>query len=651
MLYKKELAAVPALPCPEVEITKKKGMYKSARDWAVAVQVLDLKKSGRVLLADFYLLPDQEPHFRFASDGTNYLTAEQPLATWTQKKIESYVGHCDIHEPPGAKKTVSDFFHTNLSYRTATREMDDFCCRKNMEKRWAASDAKEEMRKWHFSMYPALPENLAEYCNRHIFHKSYVFYGKLQKGGGREAHCTRCRKHFQVFREVKHNSSAPCPECGALATWRADFHKAQIRETDDICIAANVGDQLLLRWVSVARTYDPPNYQEHYGFTTIAYNLYLKGGKIYFYKLHKGGWHDGTWYRGRLGEQYYHTSRIYADNLAEVFGRKYYNVDLQAGLEGDNHKLNFCDLLNNLKNEPVAEYLFKLGMPYLASTYRHSGKLPEKAGFKDYVGIGKEYLPMMKAMDITWSEIGLIKAANCWVSEEMLERWRMLKIPSWQISDAKTVMQKVSFIQLLNYVEKQSRRRHVTAGSVLGWWKDYLGMSEALHVDMSSKSVRMPKDIKVAHDQVLEATEAIRAELHAKRELEAAKARDADYAPAVAALYESMTMDCYRKDGFTIRLPEHVADLVREGQSLGHCVGRFDYDKKTVRGESCIIFVRQEAEPEKPFFTMEYDIKNKKIRQLYGKGNRGATPEVRKFAEGYIKRIRPRKKAMEAKTA
>ena len=650
MLVKKELASVPVPTCPEVEITNKKGVYRSEKDWTVAVQIAELKKSGRVLIADFYLLPDQEPNFRFACDGTNYLTAKHPMEVWTQKKIESYLGYSSIYEPPETKEKVSGFFQTNLNYHTATREMDDFCSRKGMEKRWAASDAKEELRKRHFSMYPALPENLEQYCNQYVFKNSYVFYGKQQKDGGRHAHCSRCGKQFRVFREVKHNHNAPCPECGTVAVWKAVFYKAEILEKDDVCIAANVGDQLLLRWVTAERKYSAPEYRERYHFTNIAYNLYLKGGKIYFYKLHTAGWHNGTWYRGKLGDQYYHTSRIYTDNLAEVFGKKYYNVDLQSGLEGDNHKLSFCDLLNNLKNEPVAEYLFKLGMPYLASTYRNSRKLPEKAGFKDYVGIGKEYLPLMRFMDITWSEIELIKTAKCWVREEMLERWRMMRIPNWQINDIKSVMKYVSFIQLMNYLEKQCRLLRVTAASVLGWWKDYLGMSKDLRVDLTSKSARMPKNIKVAHDQVLEATEMIRAEKRAAEEMKRAQAREASYEPAVAALYEAVSFDVYSKYGFTVRLPEHVADLVREGQSLGHCVGRFEYDQKTVRGESCIVFVRKEEEPDKPFFTMEYDLKAKTIRQLYGKGNRAAPPEVRKFANEYIKRLKPRKKR-EAKTA
>ena len=650
MLVKKELAAVPVLPCPPVEITKKKHSWQSSKEWAMTAQVVELQRSGRVLVADFYLLPDEEPYLRFACDGSNYCTTEHPFTTWTQRGLEGYVGYSDVCEAPGAQKVVQDFFGSNLNFRSGTRELEAFCSRIMMEKRWKAADSKEDLMRRHFAMYPALPENLAQYCNKHIFRQSYVFYSKIQKHGGRDAHCTRCGRHFQVYKEVKHNSSAPCPKCGAPAIWRADFHKMEIREKDDICIASNVDGQLLLRWVTVERFYRPPCYKEHFDYTTIAYTLYLKGGKTYFYKLRNCGYNMGGWYRGKIGEFYYHNSRIYADNLAEVFGRKYYNVDLQAGLEGDNHRLSFCDLLNNLKNEPVAEYLFKLGMPYLASTYRHRGGLPEKAGFKDYVGIGKEYLPMMRTMDITWSEIELIKKAGCWVSEEMLERWRMLRLASWQSHQAINVMKHVSFVQILNYLEKQRRLLHVTAGSVLGWWEDYLGMSQDLRVDMSSKSVRMPKNIKVAHDQVLDATNMIRAEKKAAEEMKKAKAREATYAPAVAALYESISFDAYSKNGFTIRLPEHVEDLVREGQSLGHCVGRFEYDQKTVRGESCIVFVRKETEPDKPFFTMEYDLKAKVIRQLYGKGNKPAPQEVKKFANEYIKRLKPRRK-QEAKTA
>ena len=195
MLVKMELAEVPVLPCPPVEITQKKKQWQSSKEWAMTAQVVQMKRSGRVLVADFYLLPDQRPYLRFACDGINYCTAEHPVSTWTQKGIEGYLGYSDVFEAPDAKKIVSEFFGSNLNYRTATREMDDFCSTKMREKRWRAADSKEDLMRRHFAMYPALPENLPEYCNRHIFRQSYVFYSKIQKHGERVAHCSRCGQH------------------------------------------------------------------------------------------------------------------------------------------------------------------------------------------------------------------------------------------------------------------------------------------------------------------------------------------------------------------------------------------------------------------------------------------------------------------------
>ena len=141
MLVKKELAAVPVLPCPPVEITKKKHSWQSSKEWAMTAQVVELQRSGRVLVADFYLLPDEEPYLRFACDGSNYCTTEHPFTTWTQRGLEGYVGYSDVCEAPGAQKVVQDFFGSNLNFRSGTRELEAFCSRIMMEKRWKAAES------------------------------------------------------------------------------------------------------------------------------------------------------------------------------------------------------------------------------------------------------------------------------------------------------------------------------------------------------------------------------------------------------------------------------------------------------------------------------------------------------------------------------
>ena len=59
-------------------------------------------------------------------------------------------------------------------------------------------------------------------------------------------------------------------------------------------------------------------------------------------------------------------------------------------------------------------------------------------------------------------------------------------------------------------------------------------------------------------------------------------------------------------------------DLVREGDILHHCVGRMNYDQRFIREESLIFFIRNANEPDIPFVTVEYSIKNKKVLQCYG---------------------------------
>lgn len=425
----------------------------------------------------------------------------------------------------------------------------------------------------------------------------------------------------------------------------------EIKEKTKICIAANVDKQLLLRWVDVVRTYEYPKYERKYNFVTYAYNLYLKGEKIYLYKLRSGFYSYGYyWWRGKLGDQCYDEAYIYANNLREVFGESYYNVDLQKGLSGRHKELEFSELLNNLKHEPVAEYLFKMGLPRLASELHKFRYVPDDTNFVDLFGVGKEYIPMFREMNVTLREVQIIKAAKCWVNQEMLLRWRALKLEYWTDSIVKEILRRVSFTRFLNYMHKQTGVIKQTGNNCVQLWRDYLHMCTGLHVDISDKSVQTPKNIKAAHDQLLEEYRVVEAQERAKKDMERAAALQKDYAEAINEIYSYRTMAGYKKDGLQIVLPVDVADLVREGASLGHCVGRAGYAEKTIRGESCIVFIRESTDPDKPFYTMEYDLHERRIRQLYGKGNKPATPMVRHFAEAYIKQIKVRK-AQEEKTA
>lgn len=89
-----------------------------------------------------------------------------------------------------------------------------------------------------------------------------------------------------------------------------------------------------------------------------------------------------------------------------------------------------------------------------------------------------------------------------------------------------------------------------------------------------------------------------------------------------------------QKDGnnaFVVMIARSPQDLIREGAVLHHCVGHMNYDQKFVREESLIFFVRNINNPDTPFVTMEYSLKNKKVLQCYGNRNSRPDDEVLTF--------------------
>ena len=114
---------------------------------------------------------------------------------------------------------------------------------------------------------------------------------------------------------------------------------------------------------------------------------------------------------------------------------------------------------------------------------------------------------------------------------------------------------------------------------------------------------------------------------------------DKRFADAVKTIYDGLRLTAFEKDGFCIVLPQKRSDLTTEGQSLNHCVGGSQYYQNHMAGIKLIFFVREISNRQKPFFTMEVDMADYRICQLYGFGDCSAPKEVRQFAEAFVKKL------------
>ncbi len=628
MLVKKELLAVEPAKMPAVP--KKQKMNYSA-----AVHTAALKRSGTVLVVDLYRSEKGSIAYRFFTDGNSFqiLTGPAP-GGWTTHHMGNLLrgdgAYCSDQELDLANEFLNLRIQSYCHRSDIVGQMDAFASGIATEKRSKEYQKRTDLMKEHFDMYPKRPENLVAYCEDHVFDFSYIFIDKV-KDGKRRAVCGHCGKHFAVDKSAASGKTGLCPHCGKFSIYRGSWFTSSITNKEKICIAAKVDGQLLLRWTDVTRTFTHPSHSPKYDFSDYAYNLHLntkKGPQIYCYKyqcVECWGW---NWYRKKNEDCCIDESYVYTDNLDEVFGDSYYNVNLKEGLAGRDCKMRFHYLLKNLRLDPGAEYLFKLKMPMLASQ-ADSMELTGK-GFSNVLGVSKQMLPLYSKFNVSLAEHRIIKGYGQWVSDENFEALREMKLDKY----CDVTLDALKYLSLDRFAHYFRKQKAAIPKKTYGWliteYTDYISMSATLKVDLSHKSVLMPKNVVDAHDTILPRFNAVK---HAKE--------DAAFREAVGPIYEDLRITEFKKDGFCIILPQLRSDLITEGQSLNHCVGGDNYYKRHIAGTNLIFFIRRENDPQKPFFTMEVEMSGYKIRQLYGFGDCSAPKEVREFADSFVRKLRP----------
>ena len=165
----------------------------------------------------------------------------------------------------------------------------------------------------------------------------------------------------------------------------------------------------------------------------------------------------------------------------------------------------------------------------------------------------------------------------------------------------------------VRYLKKQAERPDI----LLDYWK----MADHLELDLQNEVIRWPPHLRAAHDRV--ATQ-IQYECNAP----------------LNARFTAMTERCrglaWEHDGICIRPAETVDELVQEGKTLHHCVG--GYGPAHANGQ-IILFIRHTRRPERSWFTLNVDVKKKKIIQNHGYGNEhahGQTLHIPKAVQDFV---------------
>lgn len=644
MLFKSILKSMSPIPIDKMKLGKNKIL--------AAAKVLNDKKCGKVLVVDFY--KREKPRtmiFRFYCNKSNYQVYDVEKDKWMQRNpcsvLSEYEGHIyyayynvSVSVSEQTVEVVKDFFKTKQNHYEFMGYIDEFVRAINTDKYDRAWDRKRERINRLMDMFPKLPKDLNTYLKKDVF-KHYIFMDKLNKGM-KPGICSACGKKVKLLKGTKHRTMVICPKCGAEVIAFESRYIDAIKEKQSVCMVHKVDEQLIIRWMNVcAGWYLTPKgkYMPSYKIDEYFRTMYLtENDKAYIRSFdNKNVWPYGQYWR----EQKYiqdDLSYVYSYNLREVFGNTYYNIDFEKELQKNSQPIHFVKLLDNLKKLPVTEYLVKMGMARFASEIV-SDDLGQGRDFKSILGVSPQYKQLYSKWNISRNEHELIKASAIWVNESDFLKMRNLNLNGHQTSVVCEMLEKMSYKRFVNYFTKQRAiypRNNFE--QLLRWYEDYIRMSEQMNIDLSHKSVRFPKDIKVAHDRLLTKFKTVEMEIY-----------DEQLKRATKNLYAGLTE--YKNNEFAIVFPRTRTEFIKEGQSLNHCVGTQEmYFNNHIKGVRMIFFIRHSDEIDKPFVTMEIDMRRLIILQIYGYGDKRPSQEVINFANKFLTLLK-RKNREEIKNA
>lgn len=157
--------------------------------------------------------------------------------------------------------------------------------------------------------------------------------------------------------------------------------------------------------------------------------------------------------------------------------------------------------------------------------------------------------------------------------------------------------------------------------NLLADYRDYLRMCKEMQYNVESSFILFPRNLKSAHDHVVEA-------LDVKRTAEQEKAI-ADSFEEWQRLYQ------YKGKDLMVIPPHSSKELIDEGTALRHCVGR--YVKRVAQRECVILFVRKVAEPDKSLCTVE--VRDGQVVQTRGFDNEDPPAKIKAFIERWKRQV------------
>ncbi len=471
------------------------------------------------------------------------------------------------------------------------------------------------------SEVPTVPDGVEHWLKSCIFPEQFVFAKRDNKRTN--YNCTACGANTWTKKILKHGQLIKCPKCGQSV--KVLTRQQDKRDETGVVIIQSLGKEWIERqFTAVCLWHNGKKEISMYEQIRVIIPQGNTWGKVWYGQLRQADEFEQEYWDSNQSNKRFVESYLYPGNLGEVLpcGKlEHSGIDILANKQ---KKFNVNKFIATFHERPWVEYLIKGGFYNLSTEiirlwcwWGNPSAINTKAnGIKELLKLDGDRVSRLRVMDggihtLEWLQYEMSKGVK--VSQEVLSYLDEKKV---YVDDCKEILRELKSVnRMVNYM----RRQKIHPSKLVGTWRDYLRMAADEGMDTTDDIVRFPKNLKARHDELVERINARRdAERMAR---EAKKYRMIDnkiiqHLPEVQKYF-------WQDDIYMIVPAGRCQELIDEGRALHHCVGASDvYMNKMAAGTSWILFLRKRAEPEKPYYTIEINVKDDRIIQWYSEFDR-----------------------------
>lgn len=462
-------------------------------------------------------------------------------------------------------------------------------------------------------LVPGLPKDWEQWLLRNVITEHYLFY-EYQRGGATEGYCTHCGRMVPI-KNPRYNQVGVCSRCGQKIQFKSVGKSGSIwTKSENAYLLQRCQSGIVLRRFEVSMNIYKGEFRKpEIHFSEVKRNLYDEKfhKEPYYYGDFKNRgyrWIGGECYGYWRSYNYYSYSssqgKVYPRTLPDLGRKELKQTGMIQWIQ--NHSvLDPEKYLASWKTAPVLEQILKADLPRLAEEVEAN---PERLSGQDLHG------GLAKKLKIDNSKLKRLREFDggmdvlAWLQREKKEN---ICLPddliSWFLQngilpkDLDFIRDRMSYVQIKNYLLRQQKGKKDSIRQVLTTWKDYLSMAKRVKMNVYDAIVYRTSKLYQRHGELVEYIDANQLSVRAE-ELDEKYPYIHELLPALQEKYG------YSSKTYTILAPKKIADILEEGQALHHCIDKKEeYFERINNRESYILFLRKTKKPDQPYYTLEVE--------------------------------------------